>query len=530
MKTLPLSAKRIASSVIASFLLSVAICMGRQIDRYGKLSASVLSVLGFIGVWALAFIVVFLLYLLFDRAYAGEIRRNPVKPFKIFVISFMVLTVLYFVQFLALYPGLFIYDATWQLDTYRAGMVSEHHPVLHTVLLGFLVDKFASDEWHINIGVAVYTLIQLILFALSVSYMLTYIYRKLENRVIYVISLLFAGLYTPMFLQVVTVTKDSYFLIFIILSVTLSLELAEDTERFMKNVPKVILWCLSVTLIAIFRNNCLYAVPFLLVALFFVLKKKKLNYLLMVAAAVLLYVMYKLLFVPRFVTEPVDGREFYSIPAQQLARVYHTADADISDTEKTVVEGLIKEKGLTGFCPRTADPVKTALDMEYYRAHEKEIRSLYLSLFARNPKLYFEAFLENSLGFWYPGAELTLYSDGRPGYWVIGCFPYAVMNSKLPPLVKYYDLFGQDTVFTRNPLLMLFFAPGTFFYLFLIMFVYAIEQKKTAFLPVFVFVLFLWATYLLGPMAMVRYSNYLYGIVPLYFAEIFKEKPLKTMS
>ena len=530
MKTLPFSAKRIASSIIASFLLSIAICMGHQIDKYGKLTASVLSVLRFIGVWALAFVVVFLLYFLFDRAGAKEIRKSPVKPVKIFLISFAVLTFLYFVQFLALYPGLFIYDATWQLDTYRAGMVSEHHPVLHTVLLGVLIDRFASDEWHINIGVAVYTLIQLILFALSVSYMLTYIYRKLESRVIYVISLLFMGLYTPVFLQVVTVTKDSYFLIFIILSLTLSLELAEDTGAFVHSIPRVILWCLSVTLIAIFRNNCLYAVPFLLVALFFVLREKKLSYLSMVAAVAILYVMYKLLFVPRFVTEPVDGREFYSIPAQQLARVYHTSDADMTTDEKSLIESLIREKGLTGFCPRTADPVKTALDMEYYRAHEKEVKTLYLSLFARNPKLYFEAFLENSLGFWYPGAELTLYSDGRPGYWVIGCFPYAVMNPKLPVLIKYYELFDHDTVFTRNPFLMLFFAPGTFFYLFLIMFVYAIEQKKIPFIPLFVFVLFLWATYLLGPMAMVRYANYLYGIVPLYFVQIFQGKSLKTLS
>ena len=57
-----------------------------------------------------------------------------------------------------------------------------------------------------------------------------------------------------------------------------------------------------------------------------------------------------------------------------------------------------------------------------------------------------------------------------------------------------------------------------------ILLAYAIERKRIDHIPVFVFILALWLTYLLGPLAMVRYAIYLYGMVPLYPALVMSKE------
>ncbi len=502
---------------VESFLLTVALVWGFQMDRAHSLSVSIPVILAFLGIFALTGLILILVYSLFDRAKVSAKSSKSFSLKLVFFVSFGILAAVYLVQFLALYPGLFIYDSSWQLDTFRAGEVSEHHPVLHTVMLAKIVDGFASDMWHINRGVAVYIIIQILFFSLAGAYTITYVYRKLKSLCLSIVSLAFLGLYTPVVLQVLTVTKDSNFMICFMAAAVLTLELAEDPEAFFKKPAKLVLWPLSVTLMAIFRNNCVYAVPFLFVAIILVLKKKRALGGALIGASVVLYVLYKVLFVPAFVTEKVDGREFFSVPAQQLARVYSAENAKITDSEKEVIEALIGGEGLNGYIPKNADPVKSALNMDYYKANAGAVKSTYLSLLSKNPKIFFEAFLENTLGFWYPECELVLYPDGRTGYWVINCYPYAVFNSKLPFTLTYYKLFERSAFVTGNPVTSLLFAPGTFLFVFLIMFFYAIEQKKKSFIALFSFVFVFWLTYLLGPLAMVRYINYLFALVPLYF-------------
>ena len=133
-----------------------------------------------------------------------------------------------------------------------------------------------------------------------------------------------------------------------------------------------------------------------------------------------------------------------------------------------------------------------------------------------------EAFLENTCGFWYPGCELTLYQDGKTGYWVIGCYDPVISNPKIKQLFEFYKLFEDSDFVTKNPITSLFFAPGTFFYIFAIMFAYIIDRKQKEYIPIFVFMLALWLTFLLGPVALVRYIMYFYAIIPLYFVMIYK--------
>ena len=536
-----LSKKRAVIIGVISLLLTFAFVWGYQIENYSTIRVSPAVICVFFGVMFANCIVISIIYALLDKLSFSE--KKGFASWKVFLISFAGIFILFSISFLALYPGLFVFDASWQLEMYRYHKISEHQPVLHTLILGFFVEKFKSDDWHINRGVVAYTVVQYMLATLVMSYANTHIYKKTKSIILLVIGIIFYGVYPAIVLQVMSSTKDSYFLIVMILLFTLCLE--EFADAGVKVVPenalstgvsenaasagaldkkskvfriiRIVLIVASATLAAIFRNNCIYAMPFLIIPLFIFFREKRKTTLIIAGGVIVLFALYKLLIVPAAIDEKVDGREFYSVPAQQLIRIYKDKNANIAEEQRSQIERLFDEEGIEEYQPKIADKAKAALDMVYYKNHRSEINKLYFDLIKKNPKTAFDAFLELSCGMWYPGCRLTIFDDGRYGYWVVGCYPPAVMNSQLPPVLKYYKLFENSDFVTQNPVTSLFFAPGTFFCLFAVMFGYAIDKKKKDFISIFIFILMLWATYLLGPLAMVRYAIYLYGIVPFYF-------------
>lgn len=514
--------KRIMVSGVVSLILTMTTVFGYQIEHFSELSISMPVFALMIFLFAFIAVLLFFLYKLFDKAKTGYSKTKDIPSRKVFSITLSCLFMIYTFQLLALFPGLFIFDAPAEYAMYVNDLVSEHHTALHTVILGFIVEKVYLITGRFNAGVAAYTFFLYVIYSLSMSYIVTYVYKKVRRIWVLVTMILFLGFYPPLVLQVMSTTKDTLFFIFLLLSITLTVELVEDVEGFVRRPVKAALWVFSFVLSVIFRNNCIYAVPFFVVALFICVKKKK-QVLGIFSAAVLLFVLYRAFFIPAFVTEEVDGREMLSVPAQQLLRIYSSEGADIRSDEIDTIENLFSEAGRLYWTPRIADYSKGSIDMTYYREHFSELKDMYFSLVLRNPKLSFEAFLENSCGFWYPGCELTLYPDGTKGYWRLVCYPFAYTDSKIKPVYDFYTLFDSSDFVTKNPVTSLLFSPGMFFYIFLIMFAYAIDKNKKTYIPSFIFVFALWLTYLLGPVALVRYAIYLFAMIPLYFSLVLSE-------
>ena len=531
---LNLNKKRAVIAGVVALILSLSLVLGYQTENYSTVTFSAGAVLAFIGVLVLSFCLVVILYFGLDKLAVSvpAPKCERVRFPREFLISFIALFILFSISFVALYPGLFVFDAAWQLSMFREHTISEHQPVLHTVLLGAIVG-IIKNEAHANKGVALYSIFQYTLSALALAYSAAYLFKRTKRYFVWIFSILFFGCFTPIVLQVLSATKDTLFLLAVLMMFTLCLELFDRSGEGIEivkegkadpsGIAKVALFIFCTALAAIFRNNCIYALPFFFIPLFIFLKGKRKIAAIIAAGTVILFAAYKLFFVPAFLDEKVDGREFYPVPAQQLARIYLDEDADITADEKALIEKVIDKEAIENYQPKIADKVKSGLDMEYYKSHKKQVQKLYLDLIKKNPGTAFDAFLELSCGMWYPGCRLTLFNDGRYGYWVIGCYPPAVFKPHIDILYKYYALFADSYFVTQNPITSLFFAPGTFFFIFAIMFGYAIDRSRREFLTFFIFIFMLWCTYLLGPLAMVRYSVYLYGMVPFYLLVIRRQ-------
>ena len=363
-----LSKKRAVIVGVISLLLTFAFVWGYQIENYSKIWVSPVVICAFFGVMFANCIIISIIYALLDKvSYPG---KKGLASWKVFLISFAGIFILFSISFLALYPGLFVFDASWQLEMYRYHKISEHQPVLHTLILGFFVETFKSDDWHINRGVVAYTVVQYVLAALVMSYANTHIYKRTKNIVLLIIGIVFYGVYPAIVLQVMSSTKDSYFLIAVILLFTMCLEeyaenisggasgknasAVPDKKRKVCRIVRLALIVVAATLAAIFRNNCIYAMPFLIIPLFIFFKEKIKTTLIITGGIIVLFAAYKLLLVPVAIDEKVDGREFYSVPAQQMIGIYKDGDAKITEEQKDLIERLFDAECIDEFQPKIA--------------------------------------------------------------------------------------------------------------------------------------------------------------------------------
>ena len=544
LKIKEMSLKRKIIIVTLSLFFSMLAILGIQIDRFGGFRISFSGAFAFSVLVALQLFILYVVYSHLDTIceIANSFPRGKRRDKYGFLIAFVSLGFIYSIHFLAMYPGIFAFDARSQYLSYLNNNMSEFHPLMHTVLLGSIIKAISKDPYSINHGVAVFVLIQIFLCVLVFSFICAYSFRKTQNIVIFSLAIIYLGLFPPIVWAVLSVTKDTYFLIFFMVSVLLSLILferirilatPEDQRPDMPpDMPKsfiplktsviILSVCLGITVtgMCIFRNNCIYAIPFFLIPLLIISRKKQFQAI-TIGVFIVLFLCYKLLFVPAFASYKPDGREMYSVPIQQMMAVYTDENGVLSDEDRAMIERLIPEEGRV-YLPYIADIPKSTVDMAYYKANKKAVRQMYFRLQKNNIKKCFDAFVTLNCGLWEPGFRLTLYPDGTIGYWPITCYEPAKMNSKLP-FILYLNQKIEHFIFEGKwSMVSYIFAPGAVFWLFLSYFGFVIEKKIYKFYPLFIFALAYFATFLFGPVALVRYVVFLYVLLPVYLTMFSK--------
>jgi len=552
-----ISLKRKIIIIVLSYLFSIFAVFGIQFDKYSRYNFSYVYFFVLFVLFALHLVILYTVYSHLDdiselvkgkekaameaameeakkAREEGKVYKGPAKPkglmgfvFRFrFLISFILLGAVYSAQFFGLYPGIFAFDARTQYLSFLNNNMSEFHPILHTVMLGSIIKAFSPDDYSINHGVAVFVIIQVFLCVVAFSCITSYLLKKARNLIIFFAAIIYLCTFPPIVWAVLSVTKDTYFLIAFIFAFILSLNLFDivnkpeqmPRNRFDKPIFPVLISItlgLCVTGMCIFRNNCIYAIPFFIVPLVFVIKKKKWLIGITTSVFIVVFLIYKLIFVPSFASYKPDGREMYSVPIQQIMAVYTKEDAVISDSDKAMIERLFPEEGRV-YLPYISDIPKSTVDMAYYKENKKAVNDMYLRLLKDNTGTFADAFLCLNCGLWYPGFELTLYPDGKKGFWPVTCYEPAVMNSQIGFIQTYHQNI-EESIFARKWSISSYLvAPGTFFWLFLTFFGYVIEKKKYKYFPLFIFSIMYFATFLLGPVALVRYVIYFYILVPIY--------------
>jgi len=333
-------------------------------------------------------------FLLGRKGQAGTVDAQ--KPFSARMAFWGVLTC-YVPMFLIAYPGSFAYDVPFQLRQVFTGAYSTHHPLLHTLLLGGCV-SLGRMLGNINLGAALYTLIQMTALAGCFAAACASIARSCSPRAARCCAAFFA-LYPLHMFFAVNATKDVLFSGLFVLTLALAMEMIRVREPSRGLCAGLVLCSAGMMLL---RNNALYAVIVWLPLLALLLRRQGVRLIAGLLAAAALYACAN--GAMKAATGAVSGNpsEMLSIPIQQLARARNLADERLTDAERGQIDALMPQESWRLYDPTISDPVKFAFDTDVFLADQAGFAKLYLSVGAKCADVYIDALLAHTLAFWYP--------------------------------------------------------------------------------------------------------------------------------
>lgn len=455
-----------------------------------------------------------------------KIMRWPVYSGIIFL--------LYIPVFLAVYPGFFVYDAQDELIQVMTRSFSTHHPLVHVLLLGGIIQLVHKFTGSYNLGIACYTLIQMAVMAGIFGWCI----RKLRQRGLRkgygILLTLYFGLFPVLVMFSLCSAKDGLFAGMLLVMTILLSELIRDPQRFLEKRWKVFLLCISSILMMLFRHNGFYAflpAALLLVVYFIIDKEDRRSYwkklMGILGGSIALYLLIHVGLTVLLSADASENQEMLTVPISQVARVYQTKKDTLPEGEKEILYQYLPEEALERYTPKVSDGVKIQFNNRAFAQDKEGFLRLWLQWGKENPFTYLNAWFMTSYGFWYPDTVIDVYRGNTVFTFTYGdssFFGYeveepGVRESKFPWLSELYRKMSLEVFQQKIPVVSMMFSPGFLFWVWMFclgFWIYrARPDKVMPYLPIF----FCQLTVLLGPTYLVRYAVCLWMALPVLLAE-----------
>ena len=510
------------------FLFGVILAIGNHYFEHGnqvflKSKILYLDMIALTILWT-AFMHVFLEYLPKIKA-SIEKMKLPTRleglicqaNSKTFLFTFMVITLLWILPFLAVYPGYFCYDAKTQLIQYQDGEWSAWQPVVHTLLMGGLVVNLGNDVLgSLSIGLTIYCILQALLIIATFSYLVVFLAkRKVPTIVLVVGTLLFAINPMIQILSFATI-KVTFFTCFFAFLLMFLIEMLEDPAVYFSRKRNLIKFIVVAILMSLFRKQGIYILMVLLPILCLFLYKYWKKLLVMFATAIVLVFAFfgpvsNCLHIKKSPTS-----EILSIPIQQIAAVVKNNRDSITEEEWTTIKRYFDEESLAHYIPQISDPVKDRFKNNELKQDKMSFVKLWIQLGLKNKQVYSNAFIDMNIGYFYPSVETI--SD-----WAV-IFPYIEdsridiqLNSLCEPYYKYLQ-YATNEFFEEKPFVSFFVCEAM--PLWVILWILAIlwkEKKYQWMIPILALLLY-FGTCILAPVCCIRYIYPLLALLPMVMA------------
>ena len=512
------------------FSLVFALCMtfGRCLDRDGSVPFT------HFGLWICVLLLAvggtFLTRFVWNLLLKADVEREKKAEVtgKTFLLTALILFLCYLPVFLAVYPGFFVYDAQDELMQVVTRNFSTHHPLLHVLLLGGIIQLVHKLSGSYNLGIACYILFQAAVLSCIFAYGICHLMKEGMGKRKGIVMTLYFGLFPTIVMFVLCSAKDGLFTGMLFLLVLMSRKLVEDPAGFFREKKYVLLFAGSALFMMLFRHNGFYA--FLVFAVLFLILHKVtgltgyLKKTVIVFAGILAaYLVLNKGFAFALQAQDAGSREMLTVPIQQMARVYAMEGDTLSEEEKNTLIEILPEEALSHYTPKLSDPVKIAFDKETFESDPGKYLKLWAQIGVKHPFAYLNAWFMTSYGFWYPDTVIDVYRGNTVFTFTYGdssYFGYEVeqpgeRQSLIPAIDGFYRWLSLDPTIQRIPVMKWLFAPGALFWVTVFVlgyFCYAGYRKKAVpyFLPILV-----WLTVILGPTYLVRYVVFLWVLLPV---------------
>ncbi|MDD3453499.1 MAG: DUF6020 family protein [Bacilli bacterium] len=409
-----------------AFLFSIFMIFGYSYNNissynliFGNIKMFLLSILSLIGYY-LFFKRIFIIidnYLNKENKINKNKKQNKIIKFideKPFISSLIIIIMFWLIYIIAFYPIILSPDPSYQIKQFfnvhtkyadwvnlldENVFMTNHHPVIHTLLLGSCIKtgRFILND---NFGLFIYSFIQIIILASTLAYTIKYL-KKINIKInIRIILVLIYGLVPSFAFYAMSGVKDTIYTSLIILYVLLLFDFINKKQLKLKDIIKTIILLL---LIALFRNNGLYVIllSFPLLIIYDNKNIKKLIFIFIIFLS--LFMTYSKVILPYFKIPEGSIREVLSIPFQQTARYVSLYEDELTDEDKKIIDNiLIYDTLKTRYDPEFADPVKNQFNKNTTKKELKQYFEVWKKGLIKHPTVYIEATINNVYGYFYP--------------------------------------------------------------------------------------------------------------------------------
>lgn len=438
-----------------------------------------------------------------------------------FAFAFLLLIACWLPAWLAFWPGSFSPDSITQFYSYYNQDHSAHHPLLHTLLLGFCMMLGIDNhpEAYATGGLALYCGIQLVLTAGCAAYGVSWLKRRgapVWARIAVLLLFALNPFYAPWGFYA---QKD---VLFGALVLVFCLQLA-DLWRFGWKPLRLISFAVIAVLMMLFRNNGIYALALLLPFAVWWAKGRRIRMTALIAVCMALYVAANAGLMYVLYASEGSKVEILSIPLQQIARTLKEDPSARELDEEGVLDTLFGEQDIPAlYDEQIADPLKWSVDDDALDENIPALLKLWAKMGIRNFDTYVEAFLAQNLPYLLPYSDMRQSFDfgvQQPDWFPIEEISY------LPALRTAYESYEDTLSFMGIPGTRLLCDPALYVWLALAGFAFACFRRMRGMMAAFGFLIAVWFTCLLGPVAIMRYLLGLYDAVPVLWAAMLIRKP-----
>lgn len=474
-----------------------------------------------------------------DKSLAACQQNSRYTPdYKFFLVLWLIIFVCWIPIFLAAYPGVYRYDAPYQTDyVVLNGRIWGHHPVLHTIYLMVTLTLGNSLFGSYESGMVIYSVSQMLILSAIYAYACYYLAKKKAPVFLQILSAAYFALVPFNGIMAVTATKDTIFAGFFLLCVLFTADLADNPKRFTSSKFEMIRYAFVLLSMCVWRNNGIYILIVFLPIIIIALRRYWKNLLIMSAAVLVLYAAYSGPMMSLLDVVPGNSREALSVPMQQMARAALYAEDELSEEELNNIHDLISEDYVQQYNARISDPVKNGFKTSVLFREPFKYLKTYFSVGLKCPDIYLDAFLDLSLGNWYPdmvypdtstGHQYIEYEDWTQAYENSRRSDKQIIparESKLPALDEWLTEYSLDVTQQNVPVFSMLISSGFMFFLIVAVCAVILYFKRYIRLLIPLFLLGLWGTIMLGPIALFRYSYPLMVCTPFLLHYMWSCRP-----
>ena len=304
-----------------------------------------------------------------------------------------------------LWPGCLTPDSLAQIRmAIGLDALTNHHPVAHTLIIRLFV-SFAAAHGHIYLGIAAYSIAQIVVMAVALAYATMRLLAWGTRRWLVVAAFLIFALSPVISAYSISMWKNIPFATGMLVITVMLIDLARDAGCA-RRLPWLVGF--SVALVAVFLLRSDGPIIALVVAgVALVLARREAWRPLLVALLATLLIC-GVIRGPVYsaISTPGEMTEALSVPLQQIARASHDQGQNFTAEQRAFVaavfEGRTPAQVGALYMPEVSDPVKNNASNAWIGANKGEFLRGWARLGLAHPRSYLNSFLANSYGYWFP--------------------------------------------------------------------------------------------------------------------------------